>query len=71
MQVAGRLVTVGEKGEGKTEWTVTGYVHTEGYDLLLDCTANGAAQKLFKKELGDPDAPSPPPLCQAPRPIPS
>jgi hypothetical protein len=49
------LVTVGQKGEGEKEWTFTDYVHAEGRDLLLDCSANGAAQKLLKAEHGNPD----------------
>jgi hypothetical protein len=56
VQVTGRLVTVGQKGEGEAGWTVTAYVHAEGRDLLLDCSANESARKLIKAEFGNPDA---------------
>jgi hypothetical protein len=50
VEVTGRLVLVGQKGEGEKGWAVTGYVHAEGRDLLLDCSSNPAAQRLLKAE---------------------
>jgi hypothetical protein len=53
VEVTGRLVLVGEKVE--KSWSVTGYVHAAGRDLLLDCSADREAEKLLSAEFGDPD----------------
>jgi hypothetical protein len=55
VQVVGHLVTVGQRSAGAKEWTITGYVHAEGRDLLLDCSSSAAAQKLLQREHGEPE----------------
>lgn len=59
VQVTGQLRTSGQRSEEEkgevtiTKLTITGYVHAEGCDLLLDCSANKTAQKLLKAEHGE------------------
>jgi hypothetical protein len=56
VQVVGQLVTVGQRSAGAKDWTITGYVHAEGRDLLLDCSSSAAAQKLLQGEHGEPES---------------